>query len=90
MICPFKVGDRVHEVRETVMLDTTFMGESVVTETTALEWDPNKPDATVTEITARGFRYRYDRPITFVRANWGTTQEGEVFENGFEWWRKVE
>ena len=78
MTCPFKVGDRVHEIRPVFR-----------TEGGHDEIDPTKPDATVTALTARGFKYRYDKPIQFVRADWGTTQEGEVYEEGFRFWRLV-
>ena len=55
------------------------------------EPDPFKPDATVTALTARGFTYRYDRPISVGRAQWGWTQtEGEVYEEGLHVWRLVE
>jgi hypothetical protein len=88
MTCPFKVGDKVHEVRQPGVFTRDMM--DIPLEQSLPELDPSKPDATVTALTARGFTYRYDRPIQFNRPYWGTTQEGEVFEEGFHWWRKVE
>jgi hypothetical protein len=87
MTCPFKVGDRVHRLTCTAL--SSRYDEPSFREP---EWayDSSQPDATVTAITARGFTYRYDHPIQFVRPDWGTTQEGEVYEEGFQFWRKVD
>lgn len=88
MTCPFQVGDRIHEV-EPVWTYCSEAGDDVLVEP-EYELDPTKPDATVTALTARGFTYRYDRPITVGRVAWGqTTQEGECYEDGFHLWRRV-
>ena len=88
MTCPFQVGDRIHELRTPGvltrdMLDTLF-GQPLP------ELDTAKPDATVTALTSRGFTFRYDHPIQWGRPEWGQVQEGEVYEEGFRGWRKVE
>lgn len=92
MTCPFEVGDRVHELLYTptnVDIRLTDEGRLTGTMDHIPTLDPFKPDATVTTLTARGFIYRYDQPIQFVRPDWGTTDGGEVFEEGFHMWRKV-
>lgn len=87
MICPFKVGDRIHEVR--AQAGFGHGPEYPVESEPVWELDESKPDATVTALTARGFAYRYDRPIQFVRPDWGMAQGGEVYEEGFQFWRKI-
>lgn len=86
--CPFKVGDRVHEVCAQVGFG---MGPEYPVET-PIQWelDSTKPDATVTELTLAGFIYVYDRPVPIGRAQWGTfTEGGECYEGGFPYWRKI-
>lgn len=86
--CPFKVGDRIHEVQSA----WTYYSEPDASALVEPEWelDPTKPDATVTELTERGFKYRYDCKVPIGRAQWGTwTEGGECFENGFIYWRKL-
>ena len=93
MTCPFQVGDCIHELREIafvaraegIMHFPPIPGKGILLD----ELDPSKPDATVTALTERGFTYRYDHPIQFVRPDWGTTDGGECFEGGFHLWRKV-
>lgn len=89
--CPFKVGDRIHEVTFTGV--STSLGASAerpFTDSYTWELDSTKPDATVTEITTRGFCYRYDERVPIGRAQWGTwTEGGECFEGGFLFWKKV-
>ncbi len=93
MECPFKVGDRIHEtgpfcvnVAGPMILD----GLSQLIDPAALPLDSFKPDATVTELTERGFKYRYDDRVPIGRAQWGTwTEGGECFEGGFQFWRKI-
>lgn len=81
MTCPFKVGDRVHEVSVMTYLDGVEQGYTLY---------PGKPDATVTALTARGFEFRYDYPITIGPARWGQQSVGgECYEEGFPWWRKT-
>jgi hypothetical protein len=87
MICPFAVGDRIHEVRYPPIIKTGLDDE--VSPVLLPESDPTKPDATVTSFTARGFTYRYDRPIQWGRAEWGTVQEGECYEGGFMMWERI-
>ena len=55
-----------------------------------MEPDPTKPDAIVTAVTETGFTYRYDTPVQHGRPFWGTQTEGEVYEEGFHMWRKVD
>jgi hypothetical protein len=43
------------------------------------------PEATVTAITERGFRYEYDKPFV-LGTRIGSTTEGEAFESAFNWW----
>ena len=88
MICPFKVGDRVFQL--CARGGFGYGPEYPVESELVLERDPTYPEATIIAITTRGFEYRYDKPIQFVRPDWGTTQAGEVYEGGFHWWRKVE
>lgn len=91
MECPFKVGDRIHELtcfgfnlKHGPSADQPFIDEPL------LELDASKPDATVAELTERGFKYRYDERVPIGRAAWGTwTEGGECFEGGFLFWRKV-
>lgn len=86
MNCPFKVGDRIHKLRALPTYNSSLAGALGLT-----TWeDDSRPDATVTALTACGFEYRYDKPIQFVRPDWGTTDGGEVFEEGFHMWRKVD
>jgi hypothetical protein len=86
--CPFKVGDRIHEMR--TQGGFSHGPEYPVEAPIQWEFDSAKPDATVTALTARGFTYRYDHPIPIGRAAWGTTTEGgECFEGGFAYWRKI-
>ncbi len=89
MDCPFKVGDRVHEIVSLGVWWEQIDGH--LYPTTTPRWRlADKPNATVTALTARGFEYRYDYPIPFGRAAWGqTTEGGEVYETGFHMWRKV-
>ncbi len=92
MTCPFKVGDRIHGVRTqgvNVAGPMVLDGLWQLLDPASFELDSATPDATVTALTARGFTYRYDHPIQFVRPDWGTMQEGEIFEGGFQFWRKV-
>ena len=89
MKCPFKVGDHIHELR---CLPT--YGESIeanMAKPPVWELDASKPDATVIELTERGFKYRYDCRVPIGRAAWGTwTEGGECFEAGFPFWQKTE
>ncbi len=84
MTCPFKVGDRVHELAAQTYAWGWHKGED------EFRLDESKPDATVTALTARGFAYRYDTPVQHGRPIWGTQTEGEVYEGGFQFWRKVD
>lgn len=46
------------------------------------------PEATVTEITERGFRYEYDEPFV-LGTRIGSTIGGEAYESSFHWWELV-
>ncbi len=83
MECPFMVGDRIHELAPSYAWGWhKEPGEN--------ELDLCKPDATVTELTDRGFKYRYDERVPIGRAQWGAwTEGGECFEGGFQFWRKI-
>lgn len=75
--CPFKVGDRIHELR----FDTI---RRIWTK------DEFKPDATVTAITAKGFDYRYDHIVPIGPARWGGWCEGgECYPEGFRFWERI-
>lgn len=90
MICPFQVGDRIHELRGVPVLGSSFAEVAYKINHPAFELDPMKPDATVTEITERGFKYTYDEDVPIGRAAWGTWCEGgECFEAGFQYWHKI-
>lgn len=87
MICPFKIGDRVHELRNRGVFTRRLEAGFDI----PLQWelDMTKPSATVTEITERGFKYEYDDPVPFI-PRWGMTfLGGECFEEGFQYWRKA-
>ncbi len=90
MTCPFKVGDRVHELRSLGvitrdLLDAVAFGQALP------DLDPTKPDATVTALTVRGFEYRYDHPIPFGRAADGCVAHGGTcYPEGYRFWRKVD
>ncbi len=86
MTHPFQVGDRIHEVSYPPYIKTSLDDEV----SPLPERDPTVPDATVTALTERGFTYRYDHSIQFVRPDWGTTNGGECYEGGFQLWRKVD
>ncbi len=89
MICPFKVGDRVHELRVPGVFTRDLMDISL--ELPLPELDPSKPDATVTALTARGFEYRYDKPIPFGRAADGCVAHGGTcYPEGYRFWRLVD
>lgn len=96
--CPFKVGDRIHELWCTggyalfTEVEQLLDRDAKPTkELRYMELDPTKPDATVIAITERGFTYRYDTPVPIGRAAWGTwTEGGECFPEGYMYWEKVE
>lgn len=72
MECPFKVGDKIHEVDASGALDVS------------------KPDAMVTEITEKGFKYNYDTPFPIGRIAWGELAVGgECYPLGIRFWKKV-
>ncbi len=88
MECPFKVGDRIRGLRA----QYGFGHGPEYPVDARIEWedDTSRPDATVTELTERGFKYRYDERVPIGRAQWGTwTEGGEIFEGGFQFWRKI-
>lgn len=91
--CPFKVGDRIHELRcKPVYSHQSIKAPWVEAVAGELEFelDPIKPDATVTAITPLGFEYKYDCRVPIGRAQWGTyTEGGECYVDGFIYWRKV-
>ncbi len=94
--CPFKVGDRVHEVVYAGGYSVMQLGMEGVEVTSYVPMDDvlldwSKPDATVTAITERGFEYRYDCKVPIGRAAWGSyTEGGECYPEGYPYWRKVE
>lgn len=47
------------------------------------------PDATVTKITERGFKYEYDKPV-LISPRLGSTTGGEAYCEGFESWEVVQ
>lgn len=94
--CPFKVGDRVHELVGHCSYSRFYIDEEgrfVALEDSKLhfELDTSKPDATVTAITETGFAYLYDYPIPIGPARWGTeTESGECYPEGYRYWRKLD
>jgi hypothetical protein len=46
------------------------------------------PEATVTEITERGFKYRYDK-LVVISPRLGSTTGGEAYREGFDGWERV-
>ncbi len=91
MECPFKVGDRIHEIQfGGISTSLGATAERPFEDSYIWEFDRARPDATVTELTERGFKYRYDERVPIGRAAWGTwTEGGECFEGGFQFWRKI-
>ncbi len=93
MNCPFKVGDCIHEIRPfsaNVAGPMILDGLWQLLDLAALPLDSTKPDATVTEITDKGFKYTYDYPIPFGRAAWGMMQDGgECYPEAYKFWRKT-
>ncbi len=84
--CPFKVGDRIHELHNVHYHAAGTIDAPPVVD----ELDPSRPDATVTAVTERGFDYDYDERVTFGRAEYGTwTTGGTIFPAGYRWWRKI-
>ena len=86
MTCPFKVGDRIHEVQIPGVVITgaaVYDGLYQSFDSSSCPLDSFKPDATIISLTPSGFAYRYDRPIFL-----GLT-EGEVSEGWLHWWRKI-
>lgn len=45
--------------------------------------------ATVTELTAKGFKYKLDEKHYIGSPYFGYTEEGEVFEEGFKYWQLI-
>ena len=75
--CPFKVGDRIQELR-CLPAYSDDDGETWVGG--GFEPDQTRGVATVTEITSRGFKYCYEKSPPFVpRCGLSFTGEGEVF-----------
>lgn len=86
--CPFKVGDRIHELDVKLSFHATnpFLDKSEPID----RLDLTKPDATVTAITEAGFEYIYDCPVPIGRAAWDShTEGGECFPAGYSFWRKI-
>jgi hypothetical protein len=82
--CPFKVGDRVHELAPLTIYCQWGMGKDLVR-------DETRPDAIVTGVTERGFTYEYTCPIPHGRAAWGQMMVGgECFPEGYGYWVKVD
>ncbi len=47
------------------------------------------PAATVTAITASGFTYEFDTPVSFI-PRWGMSfVGGECYPEGYQYWRKI-
>lgn len=71
---PFKVGDRIHELR------CTMEG-----------WDKDtlRPDAIVTELTDKGFKYDYVRHVS-LGARYGHMTGGHCLPEGYDLWMLVE
>lgn len=89
--CPFEVGDRIHELRCCgYNLSLGPSAEQPFIDEPLLTLDDCRPDATVTALTERGFKYRYDCRVPIGRAQWGTyTEGGECFEAGFLYWHRL-
>ena len=80
--CPFKVGDRVHELSPHVVYAPDGPHQLL---------DTSRPDAIVTALTERGFSYDYTHPIPHGRAAWGQMMTGgECFPEGYGYWMKVD
>ena len=87
MNCPFIIGDRIHRLSGITIYQDGKVLEDL---NGVLRLDPLEPDATVTELTEKGFKYRYDSRVPIGPVRWGSwTKEGECFELGFPYWRKV-
>ena len=46
-------------------------------------------DATVIELTDKGFKYKLDKKEFTGRPYFGWWYEGEVYEAGFQFWEKI-
>lgn len=91
------MGDTIHEKTPecwSFVFDADKLGDRKVSGmrmTAPAKLDITKPDAIVTEITERGFKYEYDYPAPIGRAEWGEMAVGgEVYEEGFGMWERVE
>ncbi len=75
MKCPFKVGDRIQEFSSAQFF---IKNKPLPVKAFALG-----PPATVTEITKKGFKYKYDRLyVMHARLNL-VVEGGECFKEGF-------
>lgn len=82
--CPFKVGQRIHELDPVTFYSEWGMG-------TKPSIDLTLPDATVTAITDKGFTYVYDHPVPIGRAAWGQMMTGgECYPQGYGFWVGVD
>lgn len=76
--CPFKVGDRIRELRFDTILRNWVINEAV-------------PPATVTAMTAAGFDYVYDYPLAIGPARWGQIAEGGTcYPEGYKFYRIIQ
>lgn len=88
--CPFKVGDRIHELLSFAIYLGPRAEEARRFVPPPMELDPSKPDATVTAINTNGFAYTYDCPVPIGRAAWGSyTEGGQCYPEGFAYWRII-
>lgn len=92
MKCPFKVGDRIHEVASTLVRvkGKHKMGKCKIYTYDHNKLDSTKPDAIVVAMTKKGFSYQYEKPVVIGRVSEGfITQSGEVYPEGYNQWRKI-
>lgn len=84
---PFKVGDRIHEWEWLPVPSNTL---HYVIKDAPRRPHGFHPDAIVTELTARGFKYDYVEKVPFIAREGSYFIGGECFPNGYHMWFKVE
>ena len=89
IMCPFKVGQRIHELTSEGFVSGWPEPFAIVPGKTV--FDLSRPDAIITAITDRGFTYEYSSPVPHGRIAWGEmVTGGECFPEGYRYWVSVD
>ncbi len=85
--CPFKVGDLIHEW-DSQHSWSADGGQTWQTSERVL--NDRHPDAVVTELTPRGFKYQYTERVPFIAREGSWFEGGECFPSGYHCWTLIE